>query len=421
MNYLFPSIDILILTFLFFYTFRLNKTKKNILYTCGVVALTFLCFGLFYRYPVNLTLVNGSKWNIFMPLLISCETFLLIPVVKKKQECLLIFVILAIVDLLCKTSIAVIYKISFEEANSIAYSSFTGYFYLFQIQIFAAISIVYRNFKQFESYEAKKPAIVIITLTLVILLITFVILNFNLKQILSENSNQFLYMLLFNLSLCTLILIIVIAAAVLGKDLKNKYVQNEYYKTQLLEANYQKICDEQQEELLKLRHDIANVIETIQTFNQPEIEDLKNNLKNRYISSKTHFTNDQLLNSLFVNKYEQIKKQNITFVFDCNISKEIQMENIDKLSLFSNLLDNAIENSSGLDHPTIDLEIETTENLLCIHISNSFDPKIKKQKSNPQYHGFGLKIIKDIIKKYHGTIDIEKTIDTFEIIIVLTI
>ena len=82
-------------------------------------------------------------------------------------------------------------------------------------------------------------------------------------------------------------------------------------------------------------------------------------------------------------------------------------------SLFCNLLDNFIEAARKVNNPFIQLTISNNENtpIALITVVNScisspFSAKTGKLltgKSNPFIHGFGVKSIENVVKKYSGT------------------
>lgn len=84
----------------------------------------------------------------------------------------------------------------------------------------------------------------------------------------------------------------------------------------------------------------------------------------------------------------------------------------DLVVLFGNLLDNAIEACMKVEskYRRVDVKIGTQNELLFIQIDNSIgEPPIQKgrnlvtTKNEKMRHGYGLKSVENIVKKYDGT------------------
>lgn len=93
------------------------------------------------------------------------------------------------------------------------------------------------------------------------------------------------------------------------------------------------------------------------------------------------------------------------------------------ISLFSNLLDNAIEScqmASSLN-PKIELSIDYKGDFLIIFMQNTKETALifnslarKTTKSDSLSHGFGLSIIEEIVKSYDGFCEWEDRGNIFE-------
>ena len=88
----------------------------------------------------------------------------------------------------------------------------------------------------------------------------------------------------------------------------------------------------------------------------------------------------------------------------------------DLYSILGNILDNAIEAVLKIPDPAkriISLNISSAHNMLLIHCENFYhEPVIMKagmpvsDKADGNYHGFGMKSIKYLVEKYHGTLSV---------------
>lgn len=89
------------------------------------------------------------------------------------------------------------------------------------------------------------------------------------------------------------------------------------------------------------------------------------------------------------------------------------MEQTDIYSLFGNILDNAIESVGGLaeEKRFLDLRISVKNAFLCISAENycENEPRFAEglpvtTKEDKAYHGFGVRSMSAVVKKYGGEI-----------------
>lgn len=133
-------------------------------------------------------------------------------------------------------------------------------------------------------------------------------------------------------------------------------------------------------------------------------------------------TNHMIVNAILNTKLSAAKKQGIKTL--CNTVKDFhikQIEEIDLCHLLGNLLDNAIEAAVKCPQgKTKYIEIFITERnqILLITVKNSYNqeelpPTLQTSKFNKIDHGFGIKTIKRIAKKYDGFADFYTENDLF--------
>lgn len=199
----------------------------------------------------------------------------------------------------------------------------------------------------------------------------------------------------------------------------------------LAESNYRKCYAEnaknQYEEIRRIRHDMKQSYDVIQQLVLEErYEELQQYLPQmseqlRSIESTIN-TNHMIVNAILNTKLSAAKKQGIKTL--CNTIKDFhikQIEEIDLCHLLGNLLDNAIEAAVKCPQgKTKYIEIFITERnqILLITVKNSYNqgelpPTLQTSKFNKIDHGFGIKTIKRIAKKYDGLADFYTENDLF--------
>ena len=142
----------------------------------------------------------------------------------------------------------------------------------------------------------------------------------------------------------------------------------------------------------------------------------------------TFKTTNTALNAVLTEKNTICLRKNIDLTCIINADCLSFLNAIEIYSLFGNLLDNAIEATEKVEigKRTIGLNINKKGKLILIYIYNSYDGNVLVEnnkfittKKDNQNHGFGLKSIDKIVKKYNGDIKISTNNNIFEINIIL--
>ena len=104
--------------------------------------------------------------------------------------------------------------------------------------------------------------------------------------------------------------------------------------------------------------------------------------------------------------------------------EDIEIEDIDLCTLFSNLFSNSVEACERLEYTKgrINLEIGQYARKLSIVLENPIENIVKEEilgtgttKEDKTSHGFGIRNVKKVVEKYNGNIDFEITDDTFRV------
>ena len=118
-------------------------------------------------------------------------------------------------------------------------------------------------------------------------------------------------------------------------------------------------------------------------------------------------TENSIVNMVMNVKCNDMKEKGIDFDYNVGNLSSININNDDFCSLLANLMDNAIEAVEKTDNGKIDFRLSAPADFVVITVSNSCDgvdtDDLKSTKSGN--HGWGLKIIDDVVKKYCGVIE----------------
>ena len=160
-----------------------------------------------------------------------------------------------------------------------------------------------------------------------------------------------------------------------------------------------------QEKVNKLRHDIKNHFilikemshnqEVIHYIEQmfPELEKIR--IEDKEISG--HLYIDAIIHT------RQLMYDNVQVIGEFTNIKDLKLNELDLSLLLFNLLDNAFQASHEVNG-YVKIEMKYDDCHLILRIENNCKGKtdFKSRKIN---HGYGLKIVRDIVEKYDGTID----------------
>ena len=194
-------------------------------------------------------------------------------------------------------------------------------------------------------------------------------------------------------------------------QLQKEYDSVEYYKMLLAEQENQNI----------LVHDIKKHLHSIALLNEQRDHEKVATYINQIIQSSDFQTSVRVCDNEFLNvivsRYiRTCKDLGIIIRTDIRSHSVHFVKENDLTALFCNLLDNAVESASKQDNSFIELSVihKPQPNLTVITMENScrknpfnnLDRKLISTKSNSAGHGFGIKSMKRIVKKYSGDMEI---------------
>ncbi|XTR37836.1 GHKL domain-containing protein [Paraclostridium tenue] len=209
------------------------------------------------------------------------------------------------------------------------------------------------------------------------------------------------------------------------KDIKEKSEENLLKEKIDMQYNYYLNLQEAQNKVKRLYHDMSNHMMCIKSMSS-EKEDV-----NKYIDEvskelneikEIYNTGNMILDIVLNEKQVDCNENNINLFCDINFSKCNFIEMIDVCSIFSNILDNAIEACNKIKNDEKYIKIRGTfvKSYYVIRCENSKVNKIKiknnriiSSKKDKFIHGIGLKSVKSSLKKYDGELEIEDFEDKF--------
>ncbi len=171
------------------------------------------------------------------------------------------------------------------------------------------------------------------------------------------------------------------------------------------------------DEIRQIRHDMKQSY----TVNETLLSENRTSDAMEYIrAGKSAITKTEVLvdvgndfvNSILNSKLTAAKQLGIEVI--CSSVKDISgIEAVDLCTLLGNLLDNAIEAAEQClpENRLIEVKITSFDGKLIIQVANSIkhsvlngNKELKSTKSDLSEHGFGVKSIRLIVKKYQGSV-----------------
>ncbi|CEP82423.1 GHKL domain-containing protein [Paraclostridium sordellii] len=203
------------------------------------------------------------------------------------------------------------------------------------------------------------------------------------------------------------------------KNIKDKNEENLLKDKIDMQYNYYLNLQESQNKVKRLYHDMSNHIMCIKTMSS-EQEDLNNYIdgisKNLNEFEEIYNTGNMILDIILNEKQAKCNENDISLYCDINFSKCNFIEMTDVCSIFSNIIDNAIEACNKINNGEKYIKIRGTvvKSYYVIRCENSKINKIKiknnkiiTSKKDKFIHGIGLKSVKSSLKKYDGELEIE--------------
>lgn len=188
-------------------------------------------------------------------------------------------------------------------------------------------------------------------------------------------------------------------------------IQFQYY--QDLERRYQ--------ESRKSIHDMKNHLQAVERLYQSReeetarayVEDLYHMLN---VLGERYYAEHKMLNIILNDKLGKAEREGIQVQASIGDARLGGMKDIDVTTLFANLLDNAIEAAAGCGKEAfLHIKMDEIHDFTVIRIVNSR----RGEKERKGHMGLGLENVKNVLERYHGTIQTESLPSEYRVSITL--
>lgn len=195
---------------------------------------------------------------------------------------------------------------------------------------------------------------------------------------------------------------------------------HEYRKQIELYKKQRELERNAREETVRMRHDLKQeVIYLSSLLKHQEYGKMKEVLDSLYgeLQEYTYaegISGNLALDSLVSHLTQETKKYGIELDLKIDIHGDLKLDDTELCALAGNLFDNAVEASGKISEDRkIWVNISYTKGFLQFQVKNRYNGRIQKEgrkiKSDKEgLHGFGLRSVKKIVHKYHGSMEISE-------------
>lgn len=233
---------------------------------------------------------------------------------------------------------------------------------------------------------------------------------------------RFVFKNISDLNVLIALMILISICFYIMNGIQNKiiYMQNTENILREKTTDYLKYAKEYNEKISKLMHDFKNHMtvlnlmaddnEGVQEYLKPLIEENKN--RNMIM------TGNNVVDIVVNEKSKDMERFNIDFDVKAAVPPDINIDEYDLAAILFNTIDNAIEASSHVKgERKIDIEIFVRGNKMIYNIENIFVKGMSNVRNyaekNLGKRGFGMDIVKEIVSRYNGDIDVSSKGDRY--------
>lgn len=214
-----------------------------------------------------------------------------------------------------------------------------------------------------------------------------------------------------------------------NEKLREELKMQEYQNSVNLE--YYKNVEKNSVEARKIRHDLANMVQTAYEIMENGTDSDKESAKKMFAQLKAEvsdikierFCQNTLVNAIASNKAAECRKNEIDFDFDLRVPETLGIEEVDICKAYVNIFDNAINAAKAIDgkrYVKIKSFTDPDDGMLYISGENDIAPDYEeKKKARTGEHGYGLRILRDTAEKYGGQLVTSDKGDTFTVVMTM--
>ncbi|MEN8905522.1 MAG: GHKL domain-containing protein [Clostridiales bacterium] len=400
----------------------------------------YLCTGFIFLALTSVSILTPMlilKEDIFY-ILYSIFIFILLSIicykdffVKKICATFMLYTIVISIKILSRRLVFIVYlkNYLFEQTTKIFFESFLSCLIL--ILIYNILKKIIPSFSEIISNKLwlilsliSVTTFISTTSSLLLFNISETIANITMKN----NLYAILLVILYLVGIISIFYLIKILSNIERLTFTNQQLNIQIESSKYVEKN--------QFFINKLLHDTRNHLAVVNSY----LYDKDFSMVKDYLDKITYdlsnleqkrYCENTVVNSIINIKMLSILELNITLNIDIALPKNLKIRDHDLSIIFCNTIDNAIEACRKVSSEKlrfIKLKTLIEKNFFVYKIENFKNDEIKKNKGNfitnkndKLFHGYGISIIKSVVHKYDGNIDIRYDEKYFSILIVISI
>lgn len=232
--------------------------------------------------------------------------------------------------------------------------------------------------------------------------------------------------LLIILSLSVIATLVILSAVIVLAH--HEKLEEEQALWQIRKQYYQSL-EESQKQVRRLRHDMANHLIVLASLEGAAMRQYLEQLScSPAMQSGQRYCDNPVVNAVLSAKSSLMEEAQIQTELMISLHGEMPLSDVDLCALFANSLDNAIEASLKLPTPQrkIELRAAIDKGFFILKLSNAMEEplimqegKITTSKKDKQLHGYGLAGLRDIAKRYKGSLHIEHDKKEFRLLVII--
>lgn len=199
---------------------------------------------------------------------------------------------------------------------------------------------------------------------------------------------------------------------------------------------YYEAMEQQHFEIRRLRHDMVNHLQALAGLSDGQRDAyIREMLEGNAMAHTLNYCGDATVNVVLTSKEALMRQKGICPDWKLDIPDTLPYQKADVCALFANALDNAAEACEAyrknVKYPdgklTVTLDARFRKGMLVVSVKNPmeetesskgiFQPGMlpKTTKQDKKNHGLGLRSIREIVERYHGTMEIRTGERQFEL------
>ena len=181
-----------------------------------------------------------------------------------------------------------------------------------------------------------------------------------------------------------------------------------------------------------LKHDMGNHVLTLEALldkkEHREAEVYLSGLKEQLNKIEEEMkTGNPVTDVILAEKRKEAQERGIGFICDFHYPEKTGINAFDVSIILNNALDNAMEAAEGCERPFIDIKSWRQRNVYMIEVRNPFignlitdrESGLPESAKGGSGHGFGLKNMQKVARKYHGDIDVRQEKNGFVLTVMM--